>query len=165
MPKRRRPYSNLETQKSLSSRELYAEISARTDVRIDIVEEIVNTLTDIAVEEIVNKESFKLRRLITFTAHDVEYTEAGMGIAPKTRRLVARVSSHVREIRRRFLKTSTDDLLSYDELTELPAPVATPKPPRKIAPSPRSSEPVTPVPSSDSEGDWNPILDDDDDEF
>lgn len=134
---------------------LINEISHSANVRPDVVREVVNSLTDIAVEEIVNNGSFQLDNLVSFKSSEwAGYTAGGGRAIPKHTRLSVKISSGLRKLYKAKASDSSEVITRSnwrEKLKDL-------TPPRNS-----TSEPVSSVPKKTSEpvedDDFNPILD------
>lgn len=88
----------------LSKDDLIRTISAESHVRRDVVALVLEKLTDIAIEEIANKGTFRLENLFTVTEHEVKnlVVPKGRGVTggviPSTTRLSTKLSNTVRKL-------------------------------------------------------------------
>lgn len=134
---------------------LINEISHSVNIRPDVVREVVNSLTDIAVEEIVNNGSFQLDNLVSFKSSEwAGYTAGGGRAIPKHTRLSVKISSGLRKLYKAKASDSSEVITRSnwrDKLKDL-------TPPRNS-----TSEPSSSISKKTSEAveddDFNPILD------
>lgn len=79
-------------------------------LREDVVDEVLERWTDIAVEEIVNTGEFRFYRLFHVTSMKYKAYEGGMGHVPAHWRLKIKLSEGVRRLfKMRFSKFSGED--------------------------------------------------------
>lgn len=79
-------------------RELISKISKHTDIRADVVEEVLQGFLDVAVEEIVNKGEFGVRDLFSVSSHEWSEYSIGDKKIDSHDRLKIRVSTKIRNL-------------------------------------------------------------------
>lgn len=88
----------------LTKDELIRTIASESQVRREVVALVLEKLTDVAIEEIVNKGSFRLENLFTVTEHEVKNLVVPKGkgspggVIPATTRLSTKLSITVRKL-------------------------------------------------------------------
>lgn len=84
---------------SITRRKLASRISIETDIRQDIVEQVLEGLTKVATEEIVETGDFKMSGLFTITTTEWKrgYVVGGHNVAPH-KRLIIKLSTRIRQL-------------------------------------------------------------------
>lgn|SRR5699024_711427 len=142
----------MEKKRPLKRREVISEISKEADVRIDVVEDVLEAFGNIAIEEIANKGSFSIKSVLSVTSSEWGAYTAGKDYkVPKHRRLLVRISRPLRELHKR--KVANPDLeITRNNWREVLGDWL--KPNQKTETQQKQTDP----------NDYNPFLDDDDDE-
>lgn len=171
MPVFQEPYRNLTHGDRIDGAALKREIAARTHVNVAVVELILETFKEVATEEIVNKGDFNLAGLFQVGNYPTKETVTPKGTIPARLRLKLRLNDRVKKLWNGKLNATDDDRKSFQELMEdyndrgaKPKIVAPTTKPAFAFPSPSKTleEPV----SIDTEaGAFNPMLEDDEDEY
>lgn len=84
----------------LSKKDIVNEISKDTLIKPDVVLDVINSLIDIAIEEIVNYGEFQLRNLFTITSYKRSAYDTQIGHVPAGETLSLKVSKKVRFLRK-----------------------------------------------------------------
>lgn len=151
--------------KSITRKEFIEKVSIHTDFRGDIVEMILDGITDVIIEEIVNNGKFSLKQLFFVTSAEWRAYKITEGAEiPKTVRLRVALSETIRELWkiRHSVFGGDKDKITKDNWREVFASH------RKIYPSrmkagDKGAEEHHSVPSNnDLPETYNPFLDDDD---
>lgn len=116
MPKYSEPYSNLDEPAPIPLKSVVREIATRTQIRRDIVQEVIESLTEVATEEIVNKGSFNFNKLFTVSSFKVSDVNAGLGKSPAHEKLSIRLSNTIKVLRRLKKNSNEIENETYEEL-------------------------------------------------
>lgn len=93
----------------LSRRKLASKISQDTDIRVDVVEEVLVSFTGIMIEELVNKGFFKMRSLFTIEGKQWGETKTLNGdIIPSRKRFTVKLSPYLKDLYK--LKQQTPEI-------------------------------------------------------
>lgn len=155
----------------MTNREFMAEVSKRTNLRRDIVEDVFQSAVDIAIEQIVNTGEFTMKDLFTVTSKNYKgYSLAGTEVPPQKRlaiRLSARIKSFWKLKNSRypdseFSRNEWEEASRFHKKSEASTPIPKKRevtPPRIPTFAPKPIIPATPhIPAND----FNPLLDEDD---
>ena len=118
MPLYSKPYRNLEQSEKLRKAELLREITSRTSVREDIVELILETFKEVATEEIVNKGEFTFSGLFSVRNHPVKAIRTGIGFVAAQSRLSIGLGDRVKRIWKRRRESGQTEPESFEEMRE-----------------------------------------------
>lgn len=155
----------------MNKREFITEVSKRTNLRRDVVEDVFKGITDLAIEEIVNTGEFALKDVFSVTSRDWKgYSLAGIEVKPQ-KRLSIRLSERIKSFWKlknehypdsKFTRDEWDAALRHHKsgLTnktkanraEIPSQITPRVNPKRLPASPPIKQPE----------DFNPLLDEDD---
>jgi len=152
MPAFSKPYRNLQQEKPIYKAELLREIAARTLIKENIVEEVLETFKQVATEEIANKGAFNFSGLFSVSSYNTKEVDTGKGIIPARRRLRARLSDRVKKVWNGRFRAGVTEPETYEEFKE-----------RYLQPAGNElRDSIGLLPPEKTEVASNPMLDDDD---
>lgn len=116
MPIFQEPYMNLKKEEPLNGGELKREIAARTHVTAAVVDLIIDTLKEVATEEIVNKGSFNFSGLFAVKNYQTKATVTPKGEIPARPRLSIRLNDRVKKLWNNKIRSGATGKRSFEEL-------------------------------------------------
>lgn len=156
----------------MTKRDLITTVSKRTNLRRDVVEDVLEGIVDTAIEEIVNTGEFTLKDLFSVTFRNWKgYSLAGTNIKPQ-KRLSVRLSGKIKRLwKLKNEKYSTTGYLSREQLEKalrFDSESSSKKDSQVITPNIPSRSPIVRPPApkveipKDTDNYYNPMLDEDD---
>jgi len=118
MPLFSKPYRNLEQEEALRKAELLREIAARTYIRENVVELVLETFKEVATEEMVNKGEFNFAGLFRVRSYRTKQANTGIAVIPPQRRLSIRLGERVKNIWKAKIKAGIEEPETFEEMRE-----------------------------------------------
>lgn len=86
--------------KPMGRQRLVSEVSKDADVMVEVVDDVLESLVNVIVEEIVNNGTFRLGNVFTIDSSSWKAYKGGLDDVPDMRRLKVRISSDLRKLYR-----------------------------------------------------------------
>lgn len=84
--------------KRRSKRDLVQRVARHVNIRVDVVEDVLNGLIDVSMEEVVNKGEFGISDLFMVEARDWAGYKVGDSVVPSRPRLVVTLAKKVKAL-------------------------------------------------------------------
>lgn len=118
MPLFSKPYRNLEQSEAIRKAELLREIAARTTIRENVVELVLETFKEVATEEMVNKGEFNFAGLFRVRSYKTKQADTGLAVIPAGRRLSIRLGERVKLLWKAKIKAGVEEPETFEEMRE-----------------------------------------------